>query len=145
MNSVHFRSDDHTWETPADLFNMLNEEFSFDLDVCATPATAKCKRFFTPADNGLAQPWSGVCWMNPPYGREIGLWMRKAFEEAKRGCTVVCLVPSRTDTEWWNNYAVRGEVRFIRGRLKFGGAKSAAPFPSAIVIFRDKWWERRKW
>jgi site-specific DNA-methyltransferase (adenine-specific) len=74
--------------------------------------------------------------MNPPYGREIGKWMKKAVEEWKRGNTVVCLVPARTDTAWWHDYAIKGEIRFIRGRLKFGGGKSSAPFPSAIVIFR---------
>ncbi len=145
MTSVHFKSEDHTWETPAELFERLDAEFSFDLDVCALPETAKCKRFFTPEDDGLTLPWSGVCWMNPPYGRAIGDWMRKAFYESVGGCTVVCLVPARTDTEWWHEFALRGEIRFIRGRLRFGGAKSGAPFPSAIVIFRDRWWERRIW
>ena len=143
MNRVHFKSDVHTWETPNDLFHRLNQEFHFDLDVCALPATAKCLRYFTPADDGLTQTWDGVCWMNPPYGRKISDWMRKAFEESLRGCTVVCLVPARTDTEWWHKFAVRGEIRFIRGRLRFGRATSSAPFPSAIVIFRDRWWERR--
>lgn len=143
MKSVHFKSEVHTWETPIDLFRRLNAEFRFQLDVCALPDTAKCARYFTPADDGLAQPWDGVCWMNPPYGRQIGHWMRKAFEESQRGCTVVCLVPARTDTEWWHQYALRGEIRFLRGRLRFGGAVSSAPFPSAIVIFRDRWCERR--
>ena len=144
MSSVHFNSEDHTWETPAGLFKRLDDEFHFDLDVCALPATAKCERFFSPEDDGLSQAWSGVCWMNPPYGRVIGDWMRKALRESLRGCTVVCLVPARTDTEWWHEYAIQGEIRFIRGRLKFGNAASGAPFPSAVVIFRDRWWERRK-
>lgn len=143
MSSVHFKSENHTWETPIDLFRRLDAEFSFDLDVCALPETAKCPRFFSPADDGLSQQWEGACWMNPPYGREIVQWMRKAFEESLRGCTVVSLVPARTDTEWWHQYAMRGEIRFIRGRLRFGGAANGAPFPSAIVIFRDRWWERR--
>lgn len=143
MTSVHFKSDVHTWETPIELFRRLDAEFRFDLDVCALPATAKCDRYFTPTDNGLAQRWEGVCWMNPPYGRQIGHWMRKAFEESERGCTVVCLVPARTDTEWWHEYALRGEIRFLRGRLRFGEATSSAPFPSAIIIFRDRWWMRR--
>ncbi len=145
MNRVHFQSDRHTWETPRELFGRLDREFSFTLDVCAFPETAKCERYFTPVDDGLAKEWSGVCWMNPPYGREIGKWMQKAFEASKHGCTVVCLVPARTDTEWWHRFSLKGEVRFLRGRLKFGGAKSGAPFPSAIVIFRDRWWERRSW
>ena len=144
MNGVHFKSEVQTWETPADLFDQLDQEFAFDLDVCALPETSKCKRYFTPADDGLSQSWTGTCWMNPPYGRAIGNWMRKALEESRRGCIVVCLVPARTDTEWWHRFAMRGEIRFIRGRLKFGNAKSGAPFPSAIVVFRDRWWERRQ-
>lgn len=143
MNRVHFQSDDHTWETPIELFRWLDDEFGFELDVCALPETAKCARYFTPADDGLAQSWEGVCWMNPPYGRAIVDWMRKAYEESQRGCTVVCLVPARTDTEWWHQYAMRGEIRYLRGRVRFGESTSSAPFPSAIVIFRDRWWERR--
>ena len=73
--------------------------------------------------------------MNPPYGREIGKWMRKAYESSLYGATVVCLVPARTDTAWWHDYAMKGEVEFVRGRLKFGGSKASAPFPSAIVTF----------
>lgn len=143
MDSVHFSSDRHTWETPHELFARLNAEFHFTLDVCALPHNAKCALFFSPDDNGLAQRWTGVCWMNPPYGAEIGRWMQKAYEESRLGATVVCLVPARTDTEWWHEYARCGEVRFLRGRVKFVGAESSAPFPSALVIFRDRWWERR--
>jgi phage N-6-adenine-methyltransferase len=145
MNSVHFQSKSVIWETPTELFRRLDREFSFTLDVCALPENAKCRRYFSPEVDGLVQEWIGTCWMNPPYGSEIGKWMERAFDAAQRGCTVVCLVPARTDTEWWHKFAVRGEVRFLRGRLKFGGAKSGAPFPSAIVIFRDRWWERRRW
>ena len=143
MNQVHYQSDVHTWETPIELFLRLDAEFHFTLDVCALPETAKCARYFSPADDGLSQAWEGVCWMNPPYGRAIVDWMRKAFEESQRGCTVVCLVPARTDTEWWHQYAMRGEIRYLRGRVRFGEATSCGPFPSAIVIFRDRWWERR--
>ncbi|HET8689681.1 MAG TPA: DNA N-6-adenine-methyltransferase [Methanosarcina sp.] len=124
------------WSTPQDFFDKLNAEFGFDLDVCATPDNAKCACYFTEAENGLAQEWSGMVWMNPPYGREIGKWMRKAYESAQAGATVVCLVPARTDTAWWHDYAIRGEIRFIRGRLKFGGSKNSAPFPSAVVVFK---------
>lgn len=81
--------------------------------------------------------------MNPPYGREIGKWVKKAFESSQTGATVICLLPARTDTAWWQDYAAKGEIRFVRKRLRFGNAKSAAPFPSAIVIFRDRWWEHR--
>ena len=86
-------------------------------------------------DYGLKQKWEGICWMNPPYGREISKWMKKAYEESLNGATIVCLVPSRTDTIWWHEYAMKGEVRLIKGRLRFKGAQSSAPFPSAIVIF----------
>lgn len=136
MNTaVHFSSATDLWATPQDFFDKLNEEFGFETDVCASADNAKCKRFFTKEEDGLTQFWSGVCWMNPPYGRKIGLWMRKAYEAAQISATVVCLVPARTDTAWWHDYSAKGEVRFIRGRLKFGGHKNAAPFPSAIVIF----------
>lgn len=125
------------WETPQDFFDRLDAEFHFDLDVCALPENAKCKRYFTPTQDGLLQDWRGVCWMNPPYGRKIGLWVRKAYETAvSGGGTVVCLLPARTDTAWWHDYAMKGEVRFIRGRLKFGGSKNSAPFPSAVVVFK---------
>lgn len=127
-----------TYETPPELFARYHREFAFTLDVCALPDTAKCARYFTPAEDGLAQDWSGdVCWMNPPYGRAIAAWMRKAWEEARRGATVVCLVPSRTDAGWWHDYAEKAaERRFLRGRVKFVGMKHNAPFPCAVVIFR---------
>ena len=135
--SVHFSSGSNEWSTPQWLFAKLHRTFHFTLDPCSTHANAKCRRHFTKADDGLAQDWGRhVVFMNPPYGRQIGLWMRKAFESATAGATVVCLVPARTDTAWWHTYAIRGEVRFLRGRLKFGESESAAPFPSAIVTFR---------
>jgi len=138
-----FSSATDEWETPQDLFDELNAEFSFTVDVCALPINAKCSRFFTPEQDGLIQEWSlETCWMNPPYGRQIGKWIRKAYEESQKGATVVCLLPARTDTAWWHDYCVKGEIRFIRGRLKFGGSKNSAPFPSAIVIFRPR--ERMK-
>ena len=143
MNPVHYKSLTSLWETPANLFKKLDDEFHFTLDVCALKENAKCKLFFSPEDDGLKQPWVGACWMNPPYGREIGKWMEKAFNEAEKGALVVCLVPARPDTEWWHKFALRGEIRFLRGRLKFGNAKSGAPFPSAVIIFRQKWWEQR--
>ena len=121
-----------------EVFDDLDSEFGFELDVCALPSNAKCERYFTPADDGLSQTWSGVCWMNPPYGKEIGLWMRKAYLSSRHGATVVCLVPARTDTRWWHDYAMRGQIRFIKGRLKFGDAKANAPFPSAVVIFQPE-------
>ena len=134
---VHFSSETCEWSTPQWLFDALDREFGFALDPCATAENAKCSKFFTAAENGLEQSWDyQVVFMNPPYGRVIGAWMRKAWESSLRGATVVCLVPARTDTEWWHSFAMRGEVRLLRGRLKFGESKSCAPFPSAIVVFR---------
>lgn len=137
MNTdVMFSSKTDDWETPQDLFDKLDQEFEFNLDVCATRDNRKCRNFYAKELDGLKQDWSGVCWMNPPYGREIGKWVQKAYEESLKGSTVVCLLPSRTDTKWWHGYCMKGEVRFIKGRLKFGNSKNSAPFPSAIVIFR---------
>lgn len=136
--SVHFSSATDLWATPQDFFDKQDAIYGFTLDVCATAGNAKCARYFTEADDGLEQPWVGVVWMNPPYGRTIGQWMKKAYESSLTGATVVCLVPSRTDTRWWHDYAMKGQIEFIRGRLKFGDAKNSAPFPSAIVIFKPK-------
>ena len=134
--SVHFSSASDDWETPQALFDELSWIFGgFTLDPCATKANAKCARFFTRSDDGLSQRWEGKVFVNPPYGRAIGRWVRKAFEESLEGTLVVCLLPARTDTRWWQEYAKRGQVWFLRGRLKFGQAKNAAPFPSAVVIF----------
>jgi phage N-6-adenine-methyltransferase len=125
------------WSTPDSVFRPLMEEFGFTLDVCASPMNAKCPRYFTRSEDGLSQAWSGVCWMNPPYGRSIGKWIVKAWESSRRGSTVVCLIPSRTDTAWWHDYVMRGEIRFYRGRIYFDGpVRDRAPFPSAVVIFR---------
>lgn len=131
--SVHFSSKTDLWSTPQDLFDKLNAHFAFTTDVCATKDNAKCAHFFTQEADGLAQNWHGVCWMNPPYGREIGKWVKKASES---NAVVVCLVPARTDTAWWHDYCAKGEVTFLRGRLHFGGHKNPAPFPSAVVVFR---------
>jgi phage N-6-adenine-methyltransferase len=133
--AVHYSSDTPEWGTPQDLFDALHAEFKFTLDVCATPELAKCKRYFTPEKDGLAQKWTGSCWMNPPYGSEIGDWIAKAAESADQDATVVCLVPARVDTGWWWDYVSFVEVRFLRGRLRFAGADAGAPFPSAVVIF----------
>lgn len=132
MNDGMFTSSTDLWETPQSLFDELDKEFHFTLDVCATKENAKCERYFTKEDDGLAQEWCGICWMNPPYGRQIGKWIKKAYES---GARVVCLIPARTDTAWWHDYVMKGEYRFIRGRLRFGNSKNSAPFPSAIVIF----------
>ena len=125
------------WPTPQWLFDALNKEFGFTLDPCSTHENAKCKKHFTREENGLMKPWGReTVWMNPPYGREIGAWMGKAFGAAEEGATVVALIPARTDTDWWHSYAMKHEIRFLRGRLKFEGAEQFAPFPSALVVMR---------
>ena len=134
--SVHFSSKTDLWATPQKFFDKYDAVYKFTLDVCADKDNAKCANFYTIEDNGLIQPWQGVCWMNPPYGREIGAWMKKAHESSLKGATGVCLVPARTDTKWWHDYAMHGQIEFIKGRLKFGNAKNSAPFPSAIVVFK---------
>lgn len=134
--SVHFSSKTDMWATPQEFFDKYDARFNFETDVCASPENAKCRTYFTEQVNGLAQKWSGSCWMNPPYGRAIKEWMRKAYESSLDGATVVCLVPARTDTAWWHDYAAKGDIEFIRGRIKFGGHKNSAPFPSAVVVFR---------
>ena len=124
------------WATPQTLFDKLDKVFHFTLDPCATPQNAKCAKFFTKEQDGLKQDWGGaVIWCNPPYGREIGKWVEKC---AKHEGVAVMLVPARTDTRWWHDYIdgnPDANVRFLRGRLKFGDSKNSAPFPSAIVIF----------
>ena len=134
--SVHFSSATDEWATPQALFDELAWLFGgFDLDPCATRENAKCARFFTREEDGLSRRWEGKVFLNPPYGRDIGRWVSKAFEASMEGALVVCLLPARTDTRWWQDYAKRGQVFFLRGRLKFGSAQNSAPFPSAIVIF----------
>lgn len=131
-----FSSKTGKWDTPADLIRDLKKVFRFDLDVCADRPNV-CGKYYTEQDDGLSMSWAGLCWMNPPYGREIGAWMSKAAAEAYRNkATVVCLVPARTDTRWWqDNIDAASFVTFIKGRLKFGDAKNSAPFPSAFVVF----------
>lgn len=115
-----FSSKTDLWGTPQDLFDELDAEFHFDLDVCALPENAKCERYYTPEQDGLVQEWAGTCWCNPPYGRQIGKWVKKASE---CGTTVVMLVPARTDTKWFHDYIYgKAEVRFLRGRLHFVSA-----------------------
>lgn len=145
-STAHLSSAKDAWETPQDLFDALDAEFHFTLDVCATADNAKCARFYSEAS--LELPWEGVCWMNPPYS-EIDLWVQKAYESAEAGATVVCLVPSRTDVGWTWDWARLGEVRFLRGRIHFTddeGNTGPAPFPSAVIVFPRApsvvWWER---
>ena len=136
-----FSSATDLWETPQEFFDDLNREFRFGLDVCATPENAKCKNYFTQKQDGLSQHWGGygTIWCNPPYGREIGKWVQKAFNEAQNGTTTVMLLPARTDTKWFHNFIYgQADIRFIKGRLKFGGQNNPAPFPSMVVIFKSK-------
>jgi phage N-6-adenine-methyltransferase len=131
-----FRSDNAEWETPRALFARLDREFAFTLDVCATRANHLCAAYFTPEQDGLRRRWTGACWMNPPYGRSIGLWVEKAHTEGASDTIVVSLLPARTDTSWWHDHVMKArEIRLLRGRLTFVGATSPAPFPSAVVIF----------
>lgn len=144
---VHYSSETPEWSTPQDLFDQLDTEFNFTIDVCATASNAKCEQYFTQEEDGLSRPWGGVCWMNPPYGDVISAWVSKAHASTLDGRhTVVCLLPARVDTGWWWDHCRYGEIRFLRGRLKFGGGENSAPFPSAVVIFgrepRVIWWER---
>ncbi|MCD8905911.1 phage N-6-adenine-methyltransferase [Staphylococcus chromogenes] len=137
--NVHFSSKTNEWATPQYLFDELNKEFNFTLDPCATRENAKCNQYFTVKENGLMQDWSkDVVFMNPPYGREIKYWIKKAYEESLEGATVVCLIPARTDTTYWHEYIFNNahEIRFLKGRLKFGDSNNSAPFPSAVVIYK---------
>jgi phage N-6-adenine-methyltransferase len=132
-----FSSASDEWETPREFFDAIDAVFRFTLDVCAARNNTKCERYFTKKEDGLSQSWRGVCWMNPPYGREIALWVRKAYESSlEAGTVVVCLLPSRTDTRWWHDYVLDHAegIFFIKGRLKFSG-RGPAPFPSALAVF----------
>ena len=137
-NDLFFSSKSDEWATPQEIYNVLNEEFDFNLDPCATAENAKCPIFYTKEDNGIVKNWGGCrVFCNPPYS-EIGAWVEKAYREGtKDGTLVVLLIPARTDTRYFHDFILhRSEIRFIRGRLKFGNQKNSAPFPSMIVIFR---------
>lgn len=134
-----FSSKTDLWATPQEFFDELDAEFHFTLDPCATPENAKCKKFYTRQENGLQKNWGGeIVFCNPPYGREIYKWVKKCYEESKKpGTTVVLLIPARTDTRYFHEfiYHKAREIRFIKGRLKFGNATASAPFPSMVVVF----------
>ncbi len=133
-----FSSKSDMWETPQEFFDKINEEFHFSCDVCAIPENAKCEKFFSPEIDGLKQEWTGVFWCNPPYGKQISKWVQKAYIASCFGATVVMLLPARTDTKWFHEYIYnKAEIRFIKGRLKFGNSKTAAPFPSMVAIFNN--------
>lgn len=144
MNKILLSSSYMAWETPKEFYDKLDEEFGFTLDVCANADNHKCELYLSERDDGLSCDWGGnICWMNPPYGRQISKWIKKAYESSLKGAIVVCLIPARTDTAYWWDYCMKGEIRFIRGRIKFKGrnakgeiVQNSATFPSAIVIFR---------
>jgi phage N-6-adenine-methyltransferase len=158
-NALMFSKASDEWSTPQDFWEALNAEFHFDMDVAATSENTKCELLITQEDDALSMDWGGVCWLNPPYSK-CREFIAKAAEQAKKGCTVVCLVPSRTDTRWWHEHvwdrnkhmAQPGvEIRFVKGRLKFGTqagpirtslrtkggpVNNSAPFPSVVLVFR---------
>ena len=136
-----FSSKSKEWSTPQHFFDKLNDMFGpFTFDPCANPSNYKVAKHFTEEENGLEQDWGGeVVFMNPPYGRAIKDWIKKAYEESrKKNTTVIALIPSRTDTKYWHDYVLKAhELYFVKGRLKFGNGENSAPFPSAVIIFRD--------
>ncbi len=136
---VMFSSESNEWATPQEFFDKLNWRFGpFDLDPCATPQNTKCLNFYTEAEDGLSKDWGGhTVFVNPPYGRGIAEWVKKGFDESRKtGTKVVMLIPSRTDTKYWQDYVMKAqEVYFVRGRLKFGESTNSAPFPSAVIVF----------
>jgi phage N-6-adenine-methyltransferase len=139
LNRGMFTSASDEWETPKKFFDAVDKVFHFTLDVCANRRNAQCPCFYTKEEDGLSRAWTGVCWMNPPYGREISRWVRKAYESSLSGeSVIVCLLPARTDTRWWHDYVIsRADgVRFVKGRIKFS-RRGPAPFPSALVVFGD--------
>lgn len=138
MNDVMFSSKSDEWSTPQDVFDNLDAEFHFNLDPCCTHENRKCENHYTKEDNGLKHSWGGhSVFCNPPYSN-IAEWVEKCYREGtKDNTTVVLLIPSRTDTKYFHNFIYnRAEIRFVKGRLKFGGHSNSAPFPSMIVIFR---------
>jgi len=152
--AIHAKSTNNEHATPREFYNRLNSEFGFSLDPAATRENALCEKFFTQEDDGLAQSWAGErVFCNPPYGRGLGRWVQKACEETNDVGTcelVVLLIPARPDTKYWHSYILHTpeganfgyvdhrwiEVRFLKGRLKFGDQKNSAPFPSALIIYR---------
>ena len=137
FDTNRFASKTIEWATPDSVWKPLDAEFHFTLDVCATAENTRCQRYHTKETNGLRQPWDGVCWMNPPYGREMIAWLKRAVAERDNGVTTVALIPARTNTGWWHDIVTpNSEVRFVRGRPRFGDADHGLPFPLAVVIFR---------
>lgn len=139
MNTdVMFSSKSNEWATPQSFFDKLNEEFGFTLDPCCTHENAKCEHHYTIEEDGLSQNWGGqVVFCNPPYGRDLPKWVKKCHDES-RHATIVMLIPARTDTSYFHDFIYhKAEIRFIRGRLKFGEGKNSAPFPSMVVVYKN--------
>lgn len=137
-NNGRYNGNGRHWATPPEIFLPLNDEFGFTLDPCATPETAKCAKFYTEEDDGLSKDWAGErVFMNPPYGKEIYAWTRKARDS---GALVVGLLPASCDLAWWHEDVVgRAEVRYIRGRVRFltgGPYRASGFFASVIVVWR---------
>ena len=145
MDNVHFSTGKDDWETPDYIFNMLDDEFHFTLDPCCTKENAKCQKHYTKMEDGLKQSWEGeTVFVNPPYSRKTKdnpgqeAWIKKCYEESKNA-TVVMLIPARTDTKAFHEYIYgKAEIRFLRGRIKFKGANNAAPFPSMVIVYKNK-------
>jgi len=139
-----FRTENQSWETPHELFDLLNKEFNFDIDLSASKKNTKCKKFISKKEDALNMSWNGCGWLNPPYGgsskNSLKNWVKKSFGESrKKGCTVVMLIPARTNTAWWHTYCMRAkEVRLIKGRPKFKGCIHGLPQPLAIIVFNNK-------
>ena len=136
LNKAVFSSISVEWRTPQWIFDYYNDMYYFDIDLCATYANRMCDQYFSIEDDALTKTWRGKCWLNPPYGRSISKWVKKAYESSKKGALIVCLLPARTDTIWFHEYCIKGEIDFIKGRLRFNNSDSNAPFPSCVVTFR---------
>jgi len=143
FSKVHWSSKRCGWGTPVEVYWALDSHFHFTLDPCTTPDNPLgTPKFYTVEDDGLAQPWAGeTVFVNPPYGRQTKAWVRKAYWEAlSNGSTCVLLLAARTDTSWFHDYCSHGLIGFLRGRLRFSGARNSAPFPSMVVVFGDGYW-----
>ena len=140
-DNSRFDSDNNEWETPDELFNSLNNEFKFTIDLAASEKNKKCPLFYSREQNALLQDWKGIGWLNPPFGEKgsnrLSKFVEKAYNDSKKhGSTIVMLIPARTNTNWWHDFCMKGEVRFIRGRPAFKGCKYGLMQPLSIVIFR---------
>jgi len=132
-----FKSKSTEYETPNEIFDPLKKEFDLKVDVCATKENTKCNIYFTKQEDAFTREWHkyGNCWMNPPWGKDLKKWVKKAFEESQKGITVVCLLPVRSNTNWWHDYCMKGEIRFLKGEIKFCGMDRGLWLPCSIVIF----------